>query len=138
MKIKQFLRRLTAATEEGYRFSLESAVNLGPAGERRPKWVLRCRKIPGEQLRWGVLPVEAVCHYTGHGLPDYGVAWIVACEQLGMNLDDGGMILRAGEQIVCFNRETGELRVKYSVRLRQDMLKACGLKERCKAKTLFG
>jgi hypothetical protein len=133
MTTKEFVRTLAAAVEYGYEFLLAEGVNLGPDKEQLPKWALRCDEIPGEQLQWGSSPIVAVCHYADHGMCDEAEA----CRRLGLSQAQRGMIIRAGEQIVCYNLDTGKVRVKYSVKLRRDMLAACGIEERCKAKILF-
>lgn len=137
MTTKQFVKILTEAVETGYKFSLAESMNLGPKKERLPRWVLRCDEIPHERFQWSIMPLEAVHYYVGYGLFDGVGAETVAREKLGLSRLQVGMILRAGEQIVGYNFVTGKLRVKYSNRLRQDMLKACRIEEKCKARTLF-
>jgi hypothetical protein len=133
MKIREFLSRLALACEDGYHFSLSEGVRSGPNGESLPAWVLLCDKVPGEKLRWGISPIIAVAHYGGlAGDLDIlnGIVWIECRKRLGLSDDAGCKIVRSGRQIVCYDPETKKLRVKYSRKLRKDLLAACSVEER--------
>jgi hypothetical protein len=130
MKLKEVVRKLGQATEAGYEFSLHEGINLGPNKERLPKQMLRCCKFPGRSLILPTLPIVAVANLAGHALPFGGTPWLAACKVLGLSVEDGGLLLRAGEQIVVYNFDTGEIRAKHSKRLRRDMLAACGLTDK--------
>jgi hypothetical protein len=115
--------------DKGYRFSLGTGAGEDREGNRRATYVVRCDRARRKKFRHGILPVEAVHYYLYKELPDGIVPWLVACQTMGLPMDSGGMIMRAGDQIIT-RRDDGTFLVTYSCRLRRDLLKACGLKEK--------
>lgn len=128
MTTKQFVRQLECLSNEGYKFALQTGVNLDANNKPQPKYVIRCVAFPGKQLRYGTTPIEAVCHQVTGDLPKHSAAWIAACRLIGLTVAQGSMIARAGDQILGYDNN-GKLRIKYSRRLRRDMLAACNLEE---------
>ena len=128
MTIPEFLQQLHNASQNGYLFQLAEGHRIGKDGQLLLTHPIFCRKVKNRCFRQSKLPVEAVCHFLGHRLPkNVPVYWIAACDLLGLSWDDGGKILRAGNERIVYWKGRDKPGVTYSRRLRKDMLEACGL-----------